>query len=73
LTPCCELEVQNPTEELNSVKGPGNTLYLNPKWERTLPSFGNFGIFIAPSQIKISKLILDTLMRAGVAESHTGT
>jgi hypothetical protein len=36
-------------------------------------NFGNFGIFIAPSQIKISKLILDTLLRAGVAESHTGT
>jgi hypothetical protein len=25
-----------------SVKGPGNTFDLNPKWERTLPTFGNF-------------------------------
>jgi hypothetical protein len=26
----------------NSVKVPGNTFDLNPKWQRTLPSFGNF-------------------------------
>ena len=42
LTPCCGLEVQDPTQALKSVKGPGNTFDLNPKWERTLPSFGNF-------------------------------
>jgi len=41
-TPCCELEVQNPTNALKSVKGPGNSFDLNPKWERTLPSFDNF-------------------------------
>jgi len=34
--------VQNPTEALKSVKDPGNTFELNPKWERTLLSFGNF-------------------------------
>jgi len=42
LTPCCGLEVENPIQALQSVKGPGNTFDLNPKWERTLPSFGNF-------------------------------
>jgi hypothetical protein len=34
--------VQNPTQALKSVKSPGNTFELSPKWERTLPSFGNF-------------------------------
>jgi hypothetical protein len=42
LTPCCGLEVQNPTHELKRVKDPYNTFDLNPKWERTLPSFGKF-------------------------------
>jgi hypothetical protein len=35
------VEVQNPNQALNSVKGHGNTFDLNPKLERTLPSFGN--------------------------------
>jgi hypothetical protein len=38
LTPCCGLEVQKPTQTLKSVKCPGNTFHLNPKWSRTLPS-----------------------------------
>ena len=38
LTPCCGLEVQKPTQALQSVKGPGNTLDWHPKWSRTLPS-----------------------------------
>jgi hypothetical protein len=38
LTPYCGLEVQKPTQALKSVKGPGNTFDLNPKWWRTLPS-----------------------------------
>jgi hypothetical protein len=38
LTPCCGLEVQKPTQALKSVKDPGNTFDLNPKWSRTLPS-----------------------------------
>jgi hypothetical protein len=42
LTPRCGLDVQNPTQELKSVKGPGNTFHINPKWERTLPFFGIF-------------------------------
>jgi hypothetical protein len=37
LTPCCGLEVQKPTQALQSVKGPGNTFDWNPKWSRTLP------------------------------------
>ena len=41
LTPCCGLEVQNPTEAHKSVKGPCNTFDLNPNWEQILPSFGN--------------------------------
>jgi hypothetical protein len=53
VTPCCGIEVQNPTNSLKSVKDRGNTFELNPKWERTLPSFDNFhGIFIALPQIK---------------------
>jgi hypothetical protein len=55
--------VHNPTHALKSVKGPGNTFDLNPKWERTLPSFDNFyGIFIALPKIEITKLIFDTLL-----------
>jgi hypothetical protein len=38
LTPCCGLEVQKPTQALKSVKDPGNTVDLNPKWSGTLPS-----------------------------------
>jgi len=43
LTPCCGFEVQKPTQALRSVKGPGNTFDLNPKWARTLP----FGIYFS--------------------------
>ena len=43
LTHCCGLEVQKLTQALKSVKYPGNTFDVNPpKWERTLPSVGNF-------------------------------
>jgi hypothetical protein len=42
MTPCCGLEVQKPTQALNSANGPGNTFYLIPKWSRTLPSLINF-------------------------------
>jgi hypothetical protein len=38
LTPCCGLEVQKPTQALKSVKDPGNTFDLSPKWSGTLPS-----------------------------------
>jgi hypothetical protein len=38
LTPCCGLEVKKPTQAPKSVKGPGNTFDLNPRWARTLPS-----------------------------------
>jgi hypothetical protein len=38
LTPCCGLEVQKPTQALKSVKGPGNTFDINPKW--FLPTWG---------------------------------
>ena len=37
LTSCCGFEAQNPTQALMSVKCPGNTFDLNPKWTRTLP------------------------------------
>jgi hypothetical protein len=58
--PSCGLDVQNPTHSLKSVKDPGNTFELNPKWERTLLSFDNFyGIFIAPPKIEISKLTIN--------------
>ena len=38
LTPCCGLEVQKPTEELQSIKDPDNTFDLNPMWARALSS-----------------------------------
>ena len=38
MTPCCRLQVQNPTQALMSVKGPGNTFDLSPKLTITLPS-----------------------------------
>ena len=55
LTLCCGLEVQKPTQALKSVKGPGNTFDLNPKWSRTLPSLIYFSWDIyrdPPSSIK---------------------
>jgi hypothetical protein len=69
LTPYCGLEVQKPTQALKSVKGPGNTLDLNPKWSRTLPSliYFSWDIYRDPTSIKknlISKLIFDTLLWA---------
>jgi hypothetical protein len=57
LKSCCGLEVQKPTQALKSVKGPDNTFDLNPKWERTLPSVGNFSWDIyraTPGKIEIS-------------------
>jgi hypothetical protein len=39
LTPYCGFEVQKLTQALQSVKGLGYTFDLNPKWERTMPSF----------------------------------
>ena len=54
LTPCCGLEVQNATQALKSVKSPGNTFDLSPKWARTLPSVGKFhGICIEPPKKNI--------------------
>jgi hypothetical protein len=76
LTPCCGLEVQKPAQALKSVKGLGNTFDLNPKWERTLPSVGNFSwdIYrVPPPQIQISKLIFDTMLWAWGAETNPGT
>jgi hypothetical protein len=78
LTPYCGLEVQKPTQALKSVKDPGNTFDLNPKWSRTLPSLIYFSWDINrdhPSikKNKISKLIFDTQLRAWGAETHPGT
>jgi hypothetical protein len=33
--------VQNLNQAVKSVKDPGNTFDINPKWERTFPSFDN--------------------------------
>jgi hypothetical protein len=38
LNPCCELEVEKPTQALKSAKGPDNTFDLSLKWANTLPS-----------------------------------
>jgi hypothetical protein len=69
LTPCCGLEVQKPTQALKSVKGPDNTIELNPEWTRTLPSLAYFSWDIyrdtSPQFVfQISKLIFDTLLWA---------
>jgi hypothetical protein len=65
LTPCCGLEVHNPSQALKSVKDPENSCDLSPKWDRTLPSFGNLSchMYRVPlPQMAISKLIVDTLL-----------
>jgi hypothetical protein len=69
LTPSCGLEVQKPAQALKSVKGPGNTFDLNPKWLRNLPSLIYFSWDInrdPPPKTKnqISMLIFDTLLWA---------
>jgi hypothetical protein len=69
LTPCCGIEVQKPTQALKSVKNPGNTFDINPKWARTLPSLIYFAWHIyrdPPLHTKkiISKLIFDILLWA---------
>jgi hypothetical protein len=65
LTPCCGLEVQKPTQALKSVKGPGKTFDLSPKWARTLPSLIYFSWDInrdfLPPQNKISNIKVDTV------------
>jgi hypothetical protein len=63
LTPCCGLEVQNPTQALKSDKGPDNTFDLNPKWGKNCVIVGNLSwdIHRAPHKKKKSKLIFDTL------------
>ena len=72
LTPCCELEVQRPAQALRSVKDPGNTFDINPKWARTLPSliYCSYDIYRDPTPKKnqISKLIFDTLLWVWGAE-----
>jgi hypothetical protein len=55
LTPCCGLEVHYPTYSFTSVKDPGNTFNLNPKWARTLPSLIYFSwvIYRVPPNSKV--------------------
>ena len=68
LTPCCGLEVQKLTQTLKSAKDQGNTFDINPNWERTLSSAGNFAWDIyrvsLQKRLKIPKLIFDTLLWA---------
>jgi hypothetical protein len=70
LTPCCGLEVQKPTQALQSVKNPGNTFDLNPKWSGNLPFliYFSWDIYRDPppsiKQNQISKLIFDTQLWA---------
>jgi hypothetical protein len=61
--------LHKPTHALKSLKGPGNTLDLNPKRARTLPSLIYFSWHIyrnpPPDFIfQISNLIFDTLLWA---------
>jgi hypothetical protein len=69
LTPCYGLEVHYPTQALKSVKDPGNTFNVNPKWKRTLASliYISWDIYRDPLSIivfQISKLIFETLVWA---------
>jgi hypothetical protein len=61
LTPSCGLEVQKPTQALKSVKGPGNTFDLIPKWSRTLPSliYFSWDIYRDPLHKKKSNIKVD--------------
>jgi hypothetical protein len=70
--------MQKPTQALKSVKDPGNTFDLNPKWSGTLPSliYFSWDIYRDPLSIKknqISKLISDNQLWASGAETHPGT
>jgi hypothetical protein len=38
LTPYCGLEVKKPTQAHRTVKGPGNTIDVSPKWGSLLIS-----------------------------------
>jgi hypothetical protein len=67
------LRCRIPPRHLSQLKAHGNTFELNSKWSRTLPSVCNFSwnIYTAsppnpspPSQIQISKLIVDNLLWA---------
>jgi hypothetical protein len=51
------VEVQKPTQKLKTVKGPGNTFDLYPKWERPLPSVGNLSWDIYRVHPKTNPLI----------------
>jgi hypothetical protein len=51
--PLLGLEVQKPTQALNSGKGPGNTFDINHKWSRTLPSL----IYCSWDNIKDGKVL----------------
>jgi hypothetical protein len=61
LTPCCGLEVQKPTQALMSVKGPGNSFELYPKWARTLPSliYFSWDIYRDPLHILFLNIKVD--------------
>jgi hypothetical protein len=62
LTPYCGLEVQKPTQALQSVKGLGYTFVLSPKWERTMPSFDIFSwvIYRVPPNPNIKVVYRDS-------------
>jgi hypothetical protein len=46
--------MQKPTQALKSVKDPGNTFDVNPKWSRTLPFliYFSWDIYTDPPYIK---------------------
>jgi hypothetical protein len=61
LTPYCGLEVQTPTQALQSGKGPDNGFDRNPKWARTLPSliYCSWDIYRDPSTKEYSNINVD--------------
>jgi hypothetical protein len=77
LTPYYGLEVQKPTQALQSVKCPAITFDWNPKWVRTLPSLIYFSRDIhrdrrPQNKIQLSKLIFDTLLWTWGVDAHSG-
>ena len=60
LTPCCGLDVQNPTQTLKSANGSSNTFDISPSGKELYPSFGNFSWDIyKPPPIKNPNIKVD--------------
>jgi hypothetical protein len=65
LVPCCEFEVQKPTQAHMSVKCPGNSFDISSKWQEISLWEFFMGYLQSPHNFfRISKLIFDILLWA---------